>query len=954
MLHALIIMVCRRCACHALQVESRLLKQQKAAKNTKKPSRLENCGSLTMRNSLLLTVMLVGSLTPAPALAVIDEIETDLLIVGGTESGWAAAVRAARLGIPSITIVHDGKWLGGQFTEQALACVDENKGVGKVGWGVDWHPMKRSFHRSGLFKELMDRIEAFNEQKYGSPMPGRPYHGPSTFRPAEAETIFRAMLQPYLDSGQVRLITDRYPMRADVSPACAATSSPNPKLVGLWFAPVGSTRPDLHVRTRLTIDASDWGEAIQVSGAAFECGPDPKSRYNEPSASNDPAENPPNEMNPITWAMIVEESDAETPIAKPARYDDRNFVRTTRLSLAAMPGLPWDRPVRLGSIPHWPDDGMASPRQLSVYTVRRIVDGYTSNDRQTSILLNYMLGQDYPLERLSRSVVEALEATEPGASQKNIVLMTREQRQIVYDDAKRHSLSVLYHLQNFVHERASNKANSFRRFHLSNEFGTPDHLPPKPYIREGLRLKAMYMIREQDGRNRDGATKTAARERMARVLYPDGVMCWQFHYDFHRTGRAYLMNEGNSGPWVDFEKPGRHTHHVSDRSVFPLRSLIPESMDGLLGAQKNVGFSSIVCAAIRLHDQCIAIGEAAGVAAVVALRHDIQPREIPYNRNRLEEVRHGLCGEDEDSAPLLLWPYRDLPADHQAFVAINRLAALGMIPQEPTAVDFKPDSPATAEWRTEVASATRRSFESRRPPTVTTAEMTRGEFCVDWWEQIRDMLVVPYERLTPHDADNDGIPDANDPTPFTPAEPVVWKIELPEVIPPAPEHDGIPGKIPESIATENTVIRKFNFTGHGSKPVVGFEMDSGLAFDEARGFGWGMDISANNRRRNVYREDIRDTFLFTRDSAKWECRIPNGKWLVTVCSGDSGHEQTGHVISIEGVAAVQNNPTAAGHFLETTVEVDVADGRLTMNLGPQLSGTNTCVNWIRFLPAPLP
>ena len=58
----------------------------------------------------------------------------------------------------------------------------------------------------GLFKELMDRIEAWNAKKYGSPMPGRPYHGPSTFRPVEAEAIFREMLQPYVDSGQVRLV----------------------------------------------------------------------------------------------------------------------------------------------------------------------------------------------------------------------------------------------------------------------------------------------------------------------------------------------------------------------------------------------------------------------------------------------------------------------------------------------------------------------------------------------------------------------------------------------------------------------------------------------------------------------------------------------------------------------------------------------------------------------------
>ena len=220
-----------------------------------------------------------------------EEIRTDLLVVGATESGWAAAIQAARNGVNSITVVHDGDWFGGQFTEQSLACVDENKGVGKVGWGVPWHPMKRSFHRSGLFKELMDLIEAQNTERYGSPMPGKPYHGPSTFRPAEAEATFRKMIQPYVESGQVRVIWRRYPVRADVVDA---------RLAGVWFAPLTSGEADLHVSAKITIDASDWGELTQVSGAAFECGPDPRSRYNEPSAPADLSHNPPNEMNPIT------------------------------------------------------------------------------------------------------------------------------------------------------------------------------------------------------------------------------------------------------------------------------------------------------------------------------------------------------------------------------------------------------------------------------------------------------------------------------------------------------------------------------------------------------------------------------------------------------------------------------------------------------------------------------
>ena len=38
---------------------------------------------------------------------------------------------------------------------------------------------------------------------------------------------------------------------------------------------------------------------IQVSGAAFECGPDPQSRYGEPSAPEE-GTFPENEMNPLS------------------------------------------------------------------------------------------------------------------------------------------------------------------------------------------------------------------------------------------------------------------------------------------------------------------------------------------------------------------------------------------------------------------------------------------------------------------------------------------------------------------------------------------------------------------------------------------------------------------------------------------------------------------------------
>ncbi|MCM2369092.1 FAD-dependent oxidoreductase [Aporhodopirellula aestuarii] len=694
----------------------------------------------------LLTVVLLGF---PSSLHAGETIRTEILIVGGTESGWAAAIQAARMGCESITIVHDGRWLGGQYTEQGLACVDESKGPGKVGWGPAWHPMKRSFHRFGLFKELMDRIEAFNTTKYGSPMPGKPMHGPTTFRPAEAEAIFRDMLQPYIASGQVTLKLNHLPI--------AALTSAN-AVTGMTFrSEEGKT---LEVQAAITIDASDWGDVVQLSGAEFEVGPDPKSRYGEPSAQADTSVNPPNEMNPITWTLIVEEGEDDSPIAAPPGYDERSYFRCTSFGRQDAMKLKWEQRVKAGNNSPWPAKGTESRRQGTVLTMRRLVEGTTSTDGITSALICYANGQDYPLERLPRHVCDALEATEPGASMKNIVLMTREQRQIVFENCKAHSLGLLHHLQTTVHDRAADKANSLRHFHLSTEFGTPDRLPMKPYIRESLRLKSLYMIREQDGLTR-GKTAKNAKESFAHIMYPDSVFAWQFHYDFHDTGRTYLKDEGDTGPWTHYEKPGRGVHNLSDRSVFPLRSLIPVKMDGLIGAQGNVGFSSIVSSAIRLHDHRVHIGQAAGALAMVALHHQSQPRDLAWSRERLEEIQHAICGGTE-TTPMLLWPWRDLPADHAAFVAINRLSARGLIPTERDKVDFRPDAPAEKAWRDEVLTrCSGYDFELR-----VGEELTRGEFAHRLWNAIQDQPAPAWQRHESNDADADGVHDLDDPQPF--------------------------------------------------------------------------------------------------------------------------------------------------------------------------------------------
>ena len=160
----------------------------------------------------------------------------------------------------------------------------------------------------------------------------------------------------------------------------------------------------------------------------------------------------------------------------------------------------------------------------TVYHHRRLVDRRHNNLRPgtEATFLNWPL-QDYPTNVYPQHVVDALEAIAPGTSQKNLVEMTPRERRIVFEDAKNHALGLVYHLQTTVADRdlaaarsAGKEIVTFRDLKLTDEFGTPDRLPPKPYIREGMRPEALYMLREQDVRDTDGNQCWAA------TMVPDG------------------------------------------------------------------------------------------------------------------------------------------------------------------------------------------------------------------------------------------------------------------------------------------------------------------------------------------------------------------------------------------------------------------------------------------------
>jgi len=590
-----------------------------------------------------------------------EVIEADLLIVGGDEAGCAAAVQAARLGVPRVVLVNDIDWLGGQFCTQGIGPIDE--------WTIV-NGKRTEFPVSGAFQEIVERLQAHNRKTYGVARPGNGWCGSHTIEPKAAAQIFEDWLAPY--AAQIRIFRRWEPARVLTA---------GDRVTGVTFRRSdASDREALVVQAKLTVDSSDWGDVIRLSGAGYLAGPDLQARFGEPSAPTSLDPGGEQEMNPISWCPLLREAGQESIIPRPARYDERSFTDTQKARL----WVDWDGSGGIYNMAGW-----------SIYTHRRMVDRqhFDFAPGTEAVILNWP-AHDYPLGSLPRHVVEALEKEEVGASRKNIVAMTPAQRRIVYEDAKQRALEFVYWLQTAAHDRAGDFPQSFRYMKLADDYGTADHLPPKPYIREGLRLEALYVLREQDVRTE------VEKPLWARVMAPDGVFGYQFNMDFHPTRRKFAADDPTQ-PWQGKFFGARNWNAHTDRAMFPLRGLVPVKMEGLLGCSKNIGVTSMVQSSLRLHGQMTHVGSAVGTVAALALREGLQPREVASSLRHIRAVQRTLV-RGAAGPGTLLWPWHDVRPEETHFEAANLLTVMGVWRADSDSLFFAADRVVT---RGELASA---------------------------------------------------------------------------------------------------------------------------------------------------------------------------------------------------------------------------------------------------------
>jgi FAD dependent oxidoreductase len=493
-------------------------------------------------------VVRTGALQPSRV------IECEILIVGGGSGGVAAALAAAQRG-RHVHLLEETDWIGGQFTSQGVAALDEHEHIENFGGTANYYTL-----RSGLRDHY--RAHANTAGKHPHFNPGNCWVTRVAFEPKVAVAAMLALLQPHIDAGRVALHLRSKAAAAEVADDCIRSVT----AINLDDGHAICLRP------KIVLDASELGDLLPLVGAEYRVGAETIAETGEPHAQ--PSEPKPHCVQSFTYVFGLERRPPHERhvIERPARYEF--FRRSQPYSLTIE--------VHGGEI-YGEDSGWLTYNVFQtmpgtkggLWSYRRLVD----HDQFDSVfpsdlsIINWP-GNDYRegsiIDRPAQTVAAALQ------------------------DAKRASLGFLYWLQTEA-PAADGRLGASELKLRPDLMGTADGLAKFPYIRESRRIKALRTVVEQDVSAHFQHGPTAAH-------CDDAVGVGWYPIDIHRAGPEDVGVSCRTRPFQ-----------------IPLGALVPVRLRNLIAAAKNIGTTHITNGCFRLHPVEWNIGEAAGALAAFCL-----------------------------------------------------------------------------------------------------------------------------------------------------------------------------------------------------------------------------------------------------------------------------------------------------------------------------------------------
>ncbi len=191
---------------------------------------------------------------------------TSILVVGGSTGGTAAAIQAARMGVPTI-LVESTTWLGGMLSAAGVTATDGN------------HLLP-----SGIWEEFRQALY----QHYGRKQLNTGWVSNTLFEPYVADSIFKAW------AAKEKKLTVLYGWYFD------SAYVQNGKIKSVRF--INTQKKYLTIQAKLVVDGTDLGDVYANAGAGFDLGMESAAYSGEKEA---PGTN--NIIQDLTWAATLQD-----------------------------------------------------------------------------------------------------------------------------------------------------------------------------------------------------------------------------------------------------------------------------------------------------------------------------------------------------------------------------------------------------------------------------------------------------------------------------------------------------------------------------------------------------------------------------------------------------------------------------------------------------------------------
>ncbi len=518
------------------------------------------------------------------------ELRADVVIAGGGLGGFGAALAALRNGL-TVIMTEETDWIGGQLSQQGVPP-DEHQWIETHGAPQSYRDFRtdvRDYYKK--YYPLTSEAKARVDLNPGNGSVSRLCHEPRV-----AYEVLMNTLTPHISSKKLTLLLEHKATGAEVS---------GNQVKALKVKSLRSGQ-QMVLTAPYFVDATELGDLLPLTATEFVTGTESKKETGELHAPE--VGNPANNQSfTICFAMDYVKGENHV-IDKPREYDFwKNYVPKMT---PAWPGkmlslwysTPNNTPVPkpLGFHP----EGIKTDAPLNLWNYRRIIDkeNFLPGTYQGDVTIVNWPQNDYLLGDIV------------GASDKVFAKHV--------DRAKQQSLSLLYWLQ--TEAPRPDGGQGWPGLRLRGDLmGTEDGLAKYPYIREARRIKALFTVLEEHVGAEQRAMVTGKTTDNTSADFYDSVGVGYYHIDLHPS------SAGDN--YVDF---GSLPFQI------PLGALIPQRVENLLPANKNIGTTHITNGCFRLHPVEWSIGEAVGLVVVQALKENVLPRAIREDRQKMSAFQN--------------------------------------------------------------------------------------------------------------------------------------------------------------------------------------------------------------------------------------------------------------------------------------------------------------------------